>query len=123
MRHIDRAFITIAVIYLLAGQVLGIFMGITKDFSQRDLHAHINLVGWASLALAGLVYRCYPGLAGRWIAGLHFWVANAGALLLTVGLFILIQYDIEFPVILGSLLTVAGTMVFVVNILSGMDEG
>jgi hypothetical protein len=97
-------------------------MGITKAFEHRDMHTHINLVGWATLALAGLVYRGYPRLAERALARLHFWVANLGALLLTIGIFIVVRYDIELPVILGALFTMAGTVVFAANIFSGMGE-
>lgn len=94
MLHIDRAFIVIAILYALLGQVLGIWMGINQDFGHRHLHAHINLVGWVSLALAGLVYRSYPKMAGRALARWHFWVANLGALLLTSGIFIVNAYDV-----------------------------
>src|SRR5258708_22522775 len=97
MRHIDRAFIVIAIVYALAGQGLGIYMGINQDFQHRNLHAHINLVGWASLALAGLIYRGYPVLADRALARWHFWIANAGAVLLTSGIFILAQSGVAVP--------------------------
>jgi hypothetical protein len=122
MPHIDRRFIQIAILYALAGQALGIYMGIAQAFENRDIHAHINLVGWVSLALAGLVYRCYPRLKERALARWHFWIANAGALLLSVGIYFVVQYEVELPVILGSLLTIAGTALLAVNVFSGMGE-
>jgi cbb3-type cytochrome oxidase subunit 1 len=121
MRHLDRAFIIIAICYAIVGQALGIYMGIGQQFQHAHLHAHINLVGWASLALAGLIYRSYPRLAERAIARWHFWIANLGALLLTIGLFILDSTGVQQPVILGSLLTLAGTVLLLVNALRGME--
>jgi cbb3-type cytochrome oxidase subunit 1 len=51
-------------------------------------HAHINLLGWVSLALAGLVYYVLPILTGRPIAAPRltswiFWVWTIGAGLMT----------------------------------------
>ena len=48
-------------------------------------HAHLNLVGWVSMALYALVYRQWPAAGQNRLALIHFWVANAGAILLTDG--------------------------------------
>ena len=53
-------FLKIAVVYLVIGAVLGFTMGITQKFVLVPVHAHLLLLGWASLALAGLVYHLYP---------------------------------------------------------------
>ena len=63
MRRIDIYFLLLAAMSLVAGVVLGIWMGITHDFRFMPVHAHLNLLGWASQALFGLVYRAYPSLA------------------------------------------------------------
>ena len=60
MANIDRWFLRIAVIYALVAMFLGITMGIREDFTQASTHAHLNLVGWVSMALYALVYRQYP---------------------------------------------------------------
>ncbi len=52
--------IKLAVVYLIAGVGLGIAMGASQNFLLRPVHAHLNLLGWATLALAGLVYSVYP---------------------------------------------------------------
>ena len=51
MANIDRWFLRIAVIYALVAMFLGITMGIREDFTQASTHAHLNLVGWVSMAL------------------------------------------------------------------------
>jgi hypothetical protein len=68
--------IKLAVIYLVIGMTLGISMGITHDFLFRAVHAHVNLLGWASLALAGLVFHVFPDLVRTRLATVWFWLYN-----------------------------------------------
>jgi hypothetical protein len=114
MAHIDRWFLRVAVIYALAGMILGIAMGISEDHTQFPAHAHINLVGWVSMAIYALVYRHYPAAAASPLARLHFWVANAGALLLTIGVYLMLRGNpaLEVVAIVGSLLTLLGMLLF-----------
>jgi cbb3-type cytochrome oxidase subunit 1 len=114
MPHISRWFLRIAVIYALVGMLLGIAMGMSGDHSQYPTHAHINLVGWVSMAIYALVYRQYPAAAGSALARVHFWVANAGALLLSVGVYTehAGMSSLGFIVIIGSLLTLLGMLLF-----------
>jgi len=76
----------LAVVYLMVGVGLGIVMGSTEDFTLRPVHAHLNLLGWASLALAGLIYSVYPDAGQSRLARIHFWLHN-----------------ISLPVMMGSL--------------------
>ena len=55
-----RVWLKIAVLYLLAGSTFGLIMGLTHQFQFAPVHAHANLLGWASLALAGLIYWLCP---------------------------------------------------------------
>lgn len=64
----------LAVVYLLAGVVLGIAMGASHDFTLRPVHAHLNLLGWTTLGLAGLIYAVYPQAATTRCARVHFWL-------------------------------------------------
>ena len=56
-------FLKIAVVYLVIGACLGLAMGIKENFVLAPVHAHLLLLGWASLALAGIVYHLYPAAA------------------------------------------------------------
>jgi hypothetical protein len=49
-----------AVVYFIMGVSLGIYMGASGDHLLVPVHAHFNLVGWASLALVGLIYHQFP---------------------------------------------------------------
>ena len=70
--------VRIASVYLLAGLVLGLVMGIGRDFSLMSVHAHVLLLGWATLGLTGIVYLVLPGCAGTRLATAHFWLHNVG---------------------------------------------
>lgn len=71
-----RLWILIAVTYLVVGAGLGVFMGATKAFQYIPVHAHVNLLGWASMALAGLIYDRYPRAGGSKLGIAHFWMHN-----------------------------------------------
>lgn len=116
MRSIDRAFFTLAVLMGLAGMLLGIQMGMAHDFQLVPVHAHINLVGWVSLALFGIGYRLGFAKSGA-LAVVHFWIAAAGAILLPLGIYLATTRQQEAVVIIGSLLTVASMLLFLVNVL------
>jgi len=119
---LPRAFLLTALAYALAGMGLGIQMGIAHDFTSSPIHAHINLVGWATLALFGLIHRAYPGLALSRLAWPQFWLAEAGALALVVGIALKLYRDIEPVVVIGSLLTIAAMLLFFVMAVSGLRD-
>lgn len=85
MTAIDLRFLRVAVLYALLGMAIGLAMGISGDHRFYPAHAHMNLIGWVSLALYGLAYRAYPQFAQSRLALLHFWLANIGAFLLPIG--------------------------------------
>jgi hypothetical protein len=71
-----RLWILIAVTYLLVGAALGVFMGASHQLQYAPVHAHINLLGWATMALAGLIYDRFPQAGGSRLGMLHFWMHN-----------------------------------------------
>jgi hypothetical protein len=106
-------FLRFAVLFGLAGMALGIFMAARHDFSFAPVHAHVNLLGWVGMFLAGLFYRNHP-IGKTWPAKLHFVIASVGAMLLAYGLAALIVASPwgEPIAILGSLSTLLGMLVF-----------
>lgn len=53
--------IQISVVYFAIGVTLGMYMSMAHDYALTGVHVHINLLGWASLALAGIIYHLFPG--------------------------------------------------------------
>jgi hypothetical protein len=116
MPKADSCFIGLGIVAGITGMVLGIIMGITENFTLVPAHAHINLVGWASLMLFGLSYRVGIATNDRW-AMIHFWIAAAGAIVLPIGIILAITQQQPAMAIVGSLLTLASMLLFGVNFL------
>jgi hypothetical protein len=66
--HFGRAGATVI------GMFMDIAMGVRQDFALAPAHAHLNLLGFLMLFMAGLYYRIVPqaaeGLPGRLYAAL-----------------------------------------------------
>ncbi len=72
MKNMSNWFLRLAVLYLIVGVSLGLFMAASHDHSLYPLHAHVNLLGWVSLTLFGLFYRAFPAATETLLAKLHF---------------------------------------------------
>ena len=112
-------FLQIAVVYLVIGTILGLGMGITQKFTLVPVHAHVLLLGWASLALAGVVYHLYPAAAGTRLARWHFWLHNVGLPVFMVALgFLLTGSQAMTPVVaIGATVVLVGLVLFCANVL------
>jgi hypothetical protein len=112
MARIDIWFLLMATCCLTAGVSLGIYMGIVHDFSLAPVHAHTNLLGWASLALFGLAYRAWPSLREGWSARLHFVLCAPAAVLFPFGIFVAVTYENPALAILAAFLWLGGVLTF-----------
>lgn len=112
-------FYKIALIYLLFGMTMGIYMGIAHDFRWSPVHAHGNLLGWVSLALVGVAYQLFPAMAYSMLAPIHFWLHNVGLPLMLAGLAIMFSGNpgAGMPVAaLGSVLLLLGIACLTINL-------
>lgn len=111
--------IKIATIYMLAGLSVGMYMGVTHAFELVSVHAHIGLLGWSTMALAGLIYGAAPRCDGTRLAHAHFWLHNLG---LPVMIFGLVwnawstSTRAEAVIGTGSSLVLLGLLFFAVNL-------
>lgn len=102
----------------LLGMSLGIAMGIAHDFSLTPVHAHLNLLGWVTMALYGLYYRERSPAAGKF-QWTQVGAAACGIPLMTGGLAVMLTEAFpvlagaaEAAVIVGSLLTITAMALF-----------
>lgn len=112
-------FLRIAVIYLLIGALLGGFMGFSQQFALAPVHAHLLLLGWASFALAGLVYHLYPAAAETLLARIHFWLHNLGlpAFMLALAM-LLTGHEAAGPFVgMSAVVVILGLTFFATNVL------
>lgn len=108
----------IAAIYLLVGLFMGLGMAIAHDHAIAAVHAHINLLGWVTLAIVGLVYLLFPAAAETRLAKWHFWLHNLGLPVMMLGLLLikLVSEQYEPIVAIGSIVVLLSLILFVINL-------
>ena len=116
-RKVDVYFLMLAVLLLLCGVLLGIHMAMSKDYQLVPVHAHLNLAGWASLALFGLTYRAYPVLKENWMARAHFVLAAAAAIAMPYGVYRAVVLQSEPLAIVASMLWLAAVLLFLAQVI------
>lgn len=109
---ISNTFLRFGVLALICGVSLGMWMGHNEEFTLRSVHAHINLIGWASMMIFGFFYRLFPQAEAGWMPKAHLGLAILGFLLMIPGLAMLLLGD---PVLLPALL--AGQVMLALAIL------
>lgn len=111
-------FLCAAAASLVCGVALGIVMGVAHDFHLAPVHAHLNLVGWASLALMGLTYRGFPELMARRGSALtQFWLSASSALAFPLGIWLAIDHGTPVVAILAGLVWFAGAVLFLARLM------
>jgi len=113
-----------AVAYFIMGTALGIYMGASGDHVLTPVHAHFNLLGWASLALVGLIYRQFPVAGSHWMATVQFWLHNAGLLAAMFLLTGVLRGTTSLEPILGvaSVVIGASVVLFSINVFQNIRE-
>lgn len=112
--------IRVSVFYFLFGISIGLFMSGTLQLNWAAAHAHVNLVGWVSGAIIGLVYSVFPKAGNSAIGKWSFWTFNIGLPLLLASMF-MVQIEAvrgiahTFTFTGGGIMTV-GVILFAVNI-------
>jgi hypothetical protein len=111
---LEHRYFRAAVLYAVVGMLVGIHMGISGDHRLAPAHAHWLLLGWVSLFLAGVFFKLYPDVRGA-LASAHWWIANAGVLVMApgIGLIMLGAEGVGTPLAsVGALVVLAGMLAF-----------
>jgi hypothetical protein len=98
MKRVSDRFLQLGVVFAAVGMLLGVIMGKTEDFTLAPLHAHINLLGWASMLIYGLVYRVVPKAATGVLPTIHFWLVIASFLVMIPSLYLYLTGNHSQPV-------------------------
>ncbi|MGN7386025.1 cytochrome-c oxidase [Sporosarcina sp. SAFN-015] len=120
-----KTLMKISVVYFMIGISFGLYMSFTHVFTLTSVHVHLNLVGWVSLALAGVFYHLYPRLVESGLARAHFWLHNIGLpiMMISIATAILGGPEIFFLfAMLGGVMTVLGVLFFGFNVLLRLDK-
>ncbi len=116
--NIGIIWIKIAAVYIVLGIGLGIYMGVNENFALHPVHAHVNLLGWVSMALIGLIYQQFPLIAQSGLSRAQFWLHQLGLPVQMLMLTLLIQGNTAVGPVLGIADIVVGAafLLFLVNV-------
>jgi hypothetical protein len=122
MKRLPLAFFSAAALCVTSGMAWGMYMGSKQDFTMAPAHAHLNLVGWASLALMGTFYAL-TGKGGR-LGWVNFVLSTGAVLVMVPFLAVMLggKPAAEAGVIAGSVLAILGMLTFLFVVLTTWRE-
>lgn len=86
-----KAFLRASLAWLSLGVTVGLAMAAHPAWTiYRPAHAHMMLLGFATMMIFGVAYHVIPRFTGhplhsRRAPGAHWWLANAGLVLMVAG--------------------------------------
>lgn len=123
MKGVAFAFFTTAVVLVTIGMVWGIQMSATAEYTLAPAHAHLNLIGWATMGLFGLYYHVVPAAADKLLARIHYAVATAGVVIIVPGIVQALTEKGEALAKTGSVLTLLSMLIFLYTVVSNRQKG
>lgn len=105
-----------SIVYLIIGIAFGLFMHYTIQLQWGATHAHINVVGWLTTGLIGVIYSVYKDAAKTTLAVWQFWLHNIGLPILLVGMLFVPLLD-KIPFWLFELFVSVGGFAFALSII------
>jgi heme/copper-type cytochrome/quinol oxidase subunit 1 len=117
-------FVRASLFWLGVGVLLGIALAFHPGgtLGYVPAHMHANLLGFVSMMIFGVAYHAIPRFAGRplhrrRLAGVHFWVANTGLLLLFTGFMARLTSPGAMRLVeAGAVVSALGTALFIYNL-------
>ena len=118
--RIEQYCIAVAATAALCGMGLGIFMAVHQDFTLMPAHAHLNLLGWTTMALYGLYYRGAMIRRVR-LAWIQAGVATVGFVTMTgalVALLVTLDHRFETLIGVGASLSLVAMALFLLQVVT-----
>lgn len=111
----SRNWFRLAATYFAIGVLLGVAMGASGDHSLFAVHAHVNLLGWVSMALFGLIGTMNPSITEGRAAAAQFWSYNVGVPVMLGALTLRLKGfpSVEPLIAVASILIGCGVLLFV----------
>jgi hypothetical protein len=118
MSKLALSFFATAALCACGGMVWGIIMAASGDHGMMPAHAHLNLMGWATLALMG-TYYAISGRGGR-IGWINYALSTLGVVVSIPSLALLLAGNpaAEKGATAGAILVLLGMLVFTFGVLN-----
>jgi peptidoglycan/LPS O-acetylase OafA/YrhL len=108
MQRLDRNYILIGLAWVVVGMVFGAWLGASNHLNYANSHAHINLLGFVTSVLFGLLHWAYPALGKSRAAFWQFVIYEVGVVVLVIGK-VLVDGGTENVLLpIGSVITIIG---------------
>lgn len=114
MPSIAKMYFITAICFLVAGILVGLQMSIAHDYAATGAHAHINLLGWVTMAIFGTFHALNPRGAATRLAKAQYYVYTGGVIVMTPALYLLLTGNpaLEPVVAVSSLVVFVGVLMF-----------
>jgi heme/copper-type cytochrome/quinol oxidase subunit 1 len=133
MEWFTSAFIKASLTWLAVGVTTGVAMAINPQWTvYRPAHFHMTLLGFGAMMIFGVAYHVIPRFVGhplrsRRMANVHWWLANAGLLLMVTGFMLRPWRAVPLTVstvllAVGGVVSAIGAYAFVYNLWRTMDS-
>ncbi len=120
MPRVSAAFFATGVLCVLCGMGFGMYMGASQNFSLATVHAHLNLVGWVTMALYGTFYALTRGTMSVPMAWINYVLSLAGVAIMlpSLALFLANGNDPKYVPFMttGEILTFLGMATFAISV-------
>ena len=119
MPRISFFFFATGALFVMAGVSLGIWMGTNENFTLAPVHAHINLIGWASMGLIGTFFAVASDSAPRKLGWVSYALMTLGLLIMAPSLSLLLLGNKKVVPFLGisEIMVALGLLTFFVTVL------
>lgn len=118
MPRVSAAFFVTGGLFVLTGMIGGMWMGAHEDFRLMPVHAHLNLVGWVTMALYGGFYALTAKTYSPRLAWLNWALSTVGVLILipSLAIFLLTQSTSIAPLLItGECITLLSLITFLIS--------
>lgn len=120
MPRVSAAFFAVGILCVLCGMFLGMHMGATHNMTLAPAHAHMNLVGWASMALYGTFYALERETMVLRLAWANFIVSTIGILVMIPALIMFLNggNDLQWVPMMsaGEGIVALGALIFAISV-------
>lgn len=118
MPRVSAAFFVTGGLFVLVGMSIGMYMGANEDFRIAAAHAHLNLVGWVTMALYGGFYAMTAKTMRKGLAWTNYLLSTVGVLLMipSLAVFLVSRNVGMVPFMMaGEILTVLSLLTFLIS--------
>jgi hypothetical protein len=118
MPSLANLYFRTAILFLIAGICVGIYMSMSGNHAVVGAHAHINLLGWVTSAVFGTYLALNPAKAAGLLPRLQYGIYVLGVIVMSASLYLMLEGNTALvPVVAAaSIITFVGVLLFAVII-------